>query len=93
MSCVAGRAISPTGGPPRTARLATALKGAPENVVIDVTHAHLWDVSSVAALDAVVLDFRRLGSIVTVVGMNEATAAIVGTHGVHDKGGTLPLGH
>jgi sulfate permease, SulP family len=27
-----------------------------------VTHAHIWDISSVAALDTVVLKFRREGA-------------------------------
>ncbi len=74
-------------------RSSFSLVDVPRTIIIDVTHAHLWDVSSVAALDAVVLDLRRLDSAVTVIGMNEATAAIVGLHGVHDKGGTLPPGH
>lgn len=66
----------------------------PQTVVIDVTRAHLWDVSSVSALDSVVMDFRRIGVDVTVIGMNVATAAIVGAHGIHDKeGATMPTGH
>jgi SulP family sulfate permease len=32
---------------------------APEKVTIDVTRAHIWDISSVAALDMAVLKFRR----------------------------------
>ena len=34
-------------------------KEAPERVVIDVTHAHIWDISSVQALDMAILKFRR----------------------------------
>lgn len=65
-----------------------------EKVTIDVTRAHLWDVSSVAALDAVVLDFRRLGAQVEVIGMNAATADIVGSHALYDKAGASPrVGH
>jgi len=70
------------------------LQAAQKRVVIDVTRAHLWDVTSVAALDSVVLDYRRLGAEVQVVGMNEATAALVSAHALHDKAGaTISVGH
>ncbi|MCA9848588.1 MAG: SulP family inorganic anion transporter [Dehalococcoidia bacterium] len=75
-------------------RSAFDLTRVPSVVTIDATRAHLWDVSSVAALDAVVLDYRRLGAEVNVIGMNEATAALVGAHAVHDKAtATLPTAH
>ena len=51
-------------------------------VTIDVTAAHFWDVSAVAALDKVVLRFRRDGADVRVVGLNEASAAMIGRFGV-----------
>jgi len=54
-------------------------------VTIDVSHAHFWDLTSVSALDKVVLKFRRDGTEVEVLGMNEATATIVERLGVHDK--------
>ena len=54
-------------------------------VTIDVSHAHFWDLTSVGALDKVVLKFRRDGTEVEVLGMNEATATIVDRLGVHDK--------
>jgi len=56
-----------------------------EEVTIDVSHAHFWDITAVAALDKVVLKFRREGAVVDVIGMNEATATIVDGFGVHDK--------
>ena len=56
-----------------------------EQVSIDVTEAHFWDITAVAALDKVVLKFRREGAVVDVVGMNEASATIVDGFGVHDK--------
>ncbi len=56
-----------------------------ERVTIDVTEAHFWDITAVAALDKVVLKFRREGAEVKVIGMNEASATIVDTFGVHDK--------
>ena len=56
-----------------------------EKVVIDLTRAHIWDISSVAALDMVVMKFRREGADVEVVGLNEASATIVDRLAVHDK--------
>ncbi len=56
-------------------------------VTIDVTAAHFWDISSVAALDKVVLKFRRDGAAVNVIGLNEASATLVDRVAVHDKPG------
>jgi SulP family sulfate permease len=54
-------------------------------VVIDLTQAHFWDITAVAALDKVVLKFRREGTEVVVVGLNEASATIVDKFAIHDK--------
>lgn len=64
-------------------------------VVIDVSDAHFWDLTSVSALDKVVFKFRREGAEVEVLGMNEASATIVGKLGTHDKEGATgePGGH
>ncbi|GJL00257.1 hypothetical protein TUM17569_57170 [Klebsiella oxytoca] len=56
-----------------------------ERVVIDVTHAHFWDITSVSALDRVVIKFRREGTEVEIKGMNEATRTLIDRFGVHDK--------
>lgn len=66
-----------------------------ETVVIDVSRAHIWDISSVQALDMVVLKFRREGSEVDIIGLNEASETIVDQLAVHDKPGALDdmLGH
>jgi len=56
-----------------------------EKVVIDVTHSHLWDLSSVHALDRVVLKFRREGTAVELHGMNEASKTLVLRIARHDK--------
>ncbi|PTV97470.1 SulP family sulfate permease [Rhodobacter aestuarii] len=56
-----------------------------EHVTIDVSHAHIWDISSVAALDMAVLKFRRDGATVEIVGMNEASETIVDKLALHDK--------
>ncbi len=58
-------------------------------VKIDLTHAHLWDQSAIAALDKVVINFRRNGAEVEVVGLNEASATLVDKLGVHDKSDSL----
>jgi len=60
-------------------------KEALEHVVIDVSHAHIWDISSVTALDMVVLKFRREGAEVEIVGLNEASETIVDKLAVHDE--------
>jgi SulP family sulfate permease len=57
---------------------------APGRVVIDVSQAHFWDTTAVAALDRVVLKLRRHGASVEVVGLNRASQSLVdqlGTHG------------
>lgn len=56
-----------------------------EEVTIDLSQAHFWDITSVAALDKVVIKFRREGALVNVIGMNEATQTVVDKFGVHDK--------
>ncbi len=56
-----------------------------ERVVIDVTHAHIWDISSVSALDMVVVKFRREGAEVDLIGMNQASETIVDKLAIHDK--------
>jgi sulfate permease, SulP family len=65
------------------------LKESIKHVKIDVTHAHLWDLTGVNALDQVVLKFRRLGAEVKIIGLNEASATLVDKLGTHDKEGAL----
>lgn len=60
-------------------------KEAATHVTIDLTHAHFWDLTGVAALDKVVIKLRREGVEVDTVGLNEASATIVDRFGVHDK--------
>ncbi|GLK73947.1 SulP family inorganic anion transporter [Ancylobacter dichloromethanicus] len=54
-------------------------------VVIDLTHAHFWDITSIGALDKAVLKFRKAGASVEVIGLNEASATMVDRFGTHDK--------
>ena len=56
-----------------------------EKVVIDVRDAHFWDISAVAALDKAVIKLRREGSVVEVLGLNEASATMVDRFGISDK--------
>jgi len=56
-----------------------------DRVVIDVSHAHIWDISAVGALDKAVLKFRREGAEVDIVGLNEASETIVDKLAIHDK--------
>jgi SulP family sulfate permease len=44
-------------------------------VTIDLTHSPIWDASSIAALDAIEAKYRGLGSVVTLVGLDERSAA------------------
>ena len=58
-----------------------------KGVVIDLSTAHFWDLTSVNALDRVVLKFRHHGIPVELIGMNEATRTLVEKLGTHDKAG------
>lgn len=62
-----------------------------ERVTIDVSRAHFWDLSAVGALDKVILKFRREGTSVELIGMNEASATIVDRFAIHDKPDALDL--
>lgn len=56
-----------------------------KRVTIDVTEAHLWDISAVSAVDDVMLKFRRHGVEVNLQGVNEASAYMIDRFGVQDK--------
>jgi SulP family sulfate permease len=47
-------------------------------VTIDVSQAHFWDITAVAALDRVVQRFRAHGVAIDVIGLNEASATLIG---------------
>ncbi|WP_024953367.1 SulP family inorganic anion transporter [Cobetia crustatorum] len=61
------------------------LKETVESVVIDVSRAHFWDITAIGALDTVVVKFRREGTKVEILGLNEASATLVDRFAVHDK--------
>ncbi|PKQ01080.1 MAG: sodium-independent anion transporter [Alphaproteobacteria bacterium HGW-Alphaproteobacteria-13] len=58
-----------------------------DRVIIDVSQAHFWDISAVGTLEKAILKFRREGTEVEVVGLNEASASMVDRYAVHDKPG------
>ncbi|WIX33271.1 SulP family inorganic anion transporter [Salinicola sp. JS01] len=55
-----------------------------EKVTIDLSLAHFWDITAVQALDRVVIKFRREGTQVDLVGLNEASATVVDKYAIHD---------
>ncbi|NYT59830.1 SulP family inorganic anion transporter [Alcaligenaceae bacterium] len=54
-----------------------------DHVVLDVSAAHFWDISAVGALDKVVIKLQRDGKSVAVVGLNEASATMIGRFATH----------
>lgn len=60
-------------------------KDAVEKVTIDVSKAHFWDITAVSSLDKVVLKFRREGTEVELLGLNDASATLVDKFAVHNQ--------
>ena len=48
----------------------------PERVVIDLTASHVWDASTVAALDGITTKYARRGTEVEIRGLNEPSAVM-----------------
>jgi len=55
-----------------------------DKVTINLSKAHFWDVTAVQALDRVVIKFRREGTEVELIGLNEASATVVDRYAVHN---------
>jgi len=53
--------------------------GDPDQVIIDMAAAHIWDASSVAAMDAITYKYAGRGKTVTILGLNPVSA------GMHDR--------
>ncbi len=70
-------------------------KEAIARITIDVSRSHIWDLTGVGAIDTVVLKFRREGTVVELIGMNEASATLVDRLALHDKPGAADtlIGH
>ncbi|YCC51381.1 SulP family inorganic anion transporter [Pseudomonas aeruginosa] len=62
-----------------------------DKVRIEVSRTHFWDITAVSALDKVVIKFRREGTEVEVIGLNEASTTMVDKFGVHDKDGAADM--
>jgi SulP family sulfate permease len=60
-------------------------KDAVEKVTIDVSKAHFWDITAISSLDKVVIKFRREGTEVELLGLNEASATLVDKFAVHNQ--------
>lgn len=60
----------------------------PDRVVVDMSRSHVWDASTVAALDAITTKYRRLGKTVEIEGLNASASAFHGR-----LTGTLGAGH
>jgi sulfate permease, SulP family len=60
----------------------------PDRVVIDLSNSHIWDASTVAALDAITTKYEKHGKRVVIEGMNEASSVM------HSRlAGELGAGH
>ncbi|WCS17686.1 SulP family inorganic anion transporter [Mycobacterium marinum] len=46
----------------------------PDNVVIDMSQSHIWDASTVAALDAIITKYQAKGRCVEIIGLNQDSA-------------------
>jgi SulP family sulfate permease len=62
--------------------------GDPDSVVIDLSGSHVWDASTVAALDAITTKYAAHGKRAVIEGMNEASARMHGR-----LAGNLGAGH
>lgn len=60
----------------------------PDHVVIDLSAAHIWDASSVAALDAIETKYAQRGERVEITGLNAPSAHLHGR-----LSGELSAGH
>lgn len=50
----------------------------PDRIVIDMSNSHLWDASTIAALDAITTKYGHHGKRVVIAGMNEASTLLHG---------------
>ena len=56
-----------------------------QHVIIDLTHSHIWDVTTVASLDSIIDKFQKNCTQVTVKGLNEASSIMIEQYGTHSK--------
>jgi len=48
-----------------------------EKIIIDVSNAHIWDVTSAAALETVTTRFQEKGTLIQIIGINHASKKII----------------
>ncbi|MFZ1853377.1 MAG: SulP family inorganic anion transporter [Candidatus Nanopelagicales bacterium] len=58
----------------------------PHDVVIDMSDAHIWDPSAVAALDSIQTKYESKGKTAIIVGMNRASRALHSRHAGAESG-------
>ncbi|WP_273126395.1 SulP family inorganic anion transporter [Bacillus weihaiensis] len=56
-----------------------------KEIIIDFSHAHLWDDSAVGAIDKIVLKYKQNGITVKIVGLNQDSSTLVKKLAVYDK--------
>ena len=60
----------------------------PDRIVIDMTDSHIWDASTVAALDTITTKYEHHGKRVVIVGLNDVSTTL------HERlAGNLGAGH
>ncbi|MDO9431774.1 MAG: SulP family inorganic anion transporter [Phenylobacterium sp.] len=59
--------------------------GHPKRVEIDLSDAHIWDLTGVAAIDKVIFRYRRQGAVVEVTSVNSATQSLIDKVGRHNR--------
>ena len=62
-------------------------------VILDLSHTHLWDGTAVAAIDKIVLNFRNRGIPVVLKGMNEDSETLLNKIAIHDEPNAKLSGH
>jgi len=60
-------------------------KEAVDKVIINVKRSHFYDITSVAALDKVVIKLRREGADVNIIGLNRASETMMDKFAIHDN--------
>ncbi|AQS37410.1 sulfate permease-like transporter, MFS superfamily [Shewanella psychrophila] len=54
-------------------------------ITLDLSDAHFWDITAVAALDKVILKFRKIGVDVNIIGMNNPSEELINKFAIYDK--------
>ena len=60
-------------------------KEAIDEVTIDLHFARFWDITAIGSLDTVVLKFKQRGTVVHVIGLDDASTTLADRFALHDK--------